>query len=518
MGYISSRATTDFLARKLRNSDKAKNLSLRALKRRLRNRHPGFDAVYEPYPYQLVMILLCLKYNRYAVLGDMGVGKTKVVIDTVRQKRRESRPHRLLAAVPNISNVGTWVDQVREHGPDLTVAGATEGVSRDDLMQGDADVVVMTYAALMLLACDKRPKKKGKGNELFVDPKRIKALLARFDIFAADESTTLKNHQSLYYKIFKALAKSDAGIYLMTGTPFGRDPQEFWSQMFLVDGGHSLGETLGLFRKVFCTEKRSWNGKWTEYTFNPRKSELFQRHLRHASVRYADHECVGLPDRMSQAVRVPISVEQRNEYDRILEEVRSGEALTTVESTYLLARCISSGYIPVKGPDGTAMRLTFNENPKLDLVVDHIQAMPEGRKGIVFHEYQYSGEMIEERLKAEKIRFVSVRGNKSGTTKSLERFKSDPKVRVLILSNAAGAFGLNLQHANYGFFFESPTSPIIRRQAEKRIHRTGQKRHTFIYDFPAVGTVDMKIMKALAEGKDLFESIVEGDTTALEAD
>ena len=80
--------------------------------------------------------------------------------------------------------------------------------------------------------------------------------------------------------------------------------------------------------------------------------------------------------------------------------------------------------------------------------------------------------------------------------------------RFLVLSSHIGALGLNLQTANYVCFYESPVSPIVRRQAEARVYRTGQKRTTFVYDLYIQGTVEERILQFLKEGKNLYDQLM----------
>jgi hypothetical protein len=75
----------------------------------------------------------------------------------------------------------------------------------------------------------------------------------------------------------------------------------------------------------------------------------------------------------------------------------------------------------------------------------------------------------------------------------------------------SGAEGPNWQVAKHTVFFESPVSPIKRKQAEKRANRAGFSG--VVWDLIAERSVDVRIQGFLAEGRDLFQMIVQGRPT-----
>ena len=64
--------------------------------------------------------------------------------------------------------------------------------------------------------------------------------------------------------------------------------------------------------------------------------------------------------------------------------------------------------------------------------------------------------------------------------------------------------------ARYLFFYESPTSPITRRQVIKRISRSGQLKRTFVYDAIIKNSIDIRVLEFISQGRDIHEALVEG--------
>ncbi len=65
-------------------------------------------------------------------------------------------------------------------------------------------------------------------------------------------------------------------------------------------------------------------------------------------------------------------------------------------------------------------------------------------------------------------------------TATIKAFK-DGKIRVIAMTYACGAEGLNLQHCRYAFYHSYPWTYAQFEQAKARIHRPGQKNKTIHY-------------------------------------
>src|SRR5690606_40515359 len=122
---------------------------------------------------------------------------------------------------------------------------------------------VATYGGLVRMVARvekvKRGRRKGKP-KLTLQRKLVRELVATFDGVILDETSAdqaVQYRDSLAWRVCNQLSKKmaarDLPFFDLSGTPFGRDPTPLWAQMFLVDRGASLGETLGLFRSAFFT-------------------------------------------------------------------------------------------------------------------------------------------------------------------------------------------------------------------------------------------------------------------------
>jgi SNF2 family DNA or RNA helicase len=120
--------------------------------------------------------------------------------------------------------------------------------------------------------------------------------------------------------------------------------------------------------------------------------------------------------------------------------------------------------------------------------------------------------MITELLESLGIQFEWIWGGCKDPINAVARFIGTPDKRVLVMNSEVGGTGTDgLQDvARYLVFYESPTSPITRKQVIKRVHRSGQKHRTFIYDLIIKDSIDIRVLDFIAEGHDLHAALIDG--------
>ncbi|MCB1179242.1 MAG: DEAD/DEAH box helicase family protein [Leptospiraceae bacterium] len=94
---------------------------------------------------------------------------------------------------------------------------------------------------------------------------------------------------------------------------------------------------------------------------------------------------------------------------------------------------------------------------------------------------------------------------------AIQDFKT--KTEILICTEAGGE-GRNLQFANFLFNYDLPWSPLKIEQRIGRIHRFGQKKNVYIFNFASKDTVAERILEVLTNKIRLFEESI-GTSDAL---
>lgn len=513
---IFKSAIKSYLSRPLRDLGEVKTWSDAKLDRKLAELVPRPVFITEPRRHQKVCFYLHAKLPFLLDFQDMGLGKSKLVLDLFRWYKSSGKLHRLLICVPNVCNLESWRDEIAKHAPDLT-ASYVEGTSetRKRNFTAKTDLCITTYAGLNHIICAKTTvKKRGDTfdtkNVLRPVKSTIISVSETFDGVVWDESTALKNKDSLTFKVADKISRNWRFRVGLTGTPLGRNPTDLWSQFFAVDRGDTLGTTFGLYEQAFFNlSYNPFGGK--DRKFKSRLASTLSSMISHGAIRYTAQECLDLPKRIPVHFPVALLEEGWAYYEAVINQIREQElGVLDIKNSFLRLRQITSGFVSVNGSPSP-----LQSNPKLDAFVELVSELDQSEKVVCFHEYIYSGNQLSQSLVKLKIDHSRIYGETKDKQGELRRFLSDPKCRVLVVNNRSGALGLNLQVARYVVFYESPVSPIVRQQAEARCLRQGQTRPVFIYDLACRKTVDEKILFYLAEGKDLAESILSGGKNIL---
>lgn len=94
----------------------------------------------------------------------------------------------------------------------------------------------------------------------------------------------------------------------------------------------------------------------------------------------------------------------------------------------------------------------------------------------------------------------------------IERFKTEPAPRALLISLRAGGVGLNLGNASHVVVFDRWWNPAVEIQAIYRAHRFDRTGPLHVVRFLVLNTVEEKIAQILDQKEELFNEVVEEST------
>ena len=475
-----------------------------------------------PFWYQKASFLLATKYDGYLLYLDPGLGKTKASLDVFAWRKKAKQCRRALVLVPAIENVGEWLMEAKKHRPELLCLGLEgDRADRKALVRSKADVIVATYAGFLNLVCRRRRRRDGRLGKMTMDQDKAMDLGRRYGFLVMDEiAECLASHTTRTYQALYWFAKTCRYRLGLTGTAFD-NPHQVWPQFRIVDGGRTLGKTLGLFRAAFFTEKPKVWGYGSEFTFRRDMEGKLKRLMANRSFRLTSDDsgldlppCRGGIEAKDGPIRkdVIFTDELWAYYERIEEQLRNAEGNPTqLENAFLRMRRLTSGYVVAKTDQGDRIKVEFKTNPKLDALMAYLRRIPKGRKALVFYWYKETGDLIEKAFKKARLRYGRIDGGVAkGKRKAAKLAFQDGDLPIL-MGNKAIAFGLNFQAGSYVLFYETPTSPKTRIQVERRISkRVGRKGTAFIIDLVVRRSIDVKILRALMQRYDLYEAIMSG--------
>lgn len=487
-----------------------KGLSLKDIKKEvnclIKN---NFKFKTEPYKNQYVSFYIGACLDSFLFLLDMGLGKTKILLDIVSFRKIK----RTLVLVPSDVNIEGWDEEIKQHSKLKCVPMYGTTKERWELLEEDADIFVLNYQGLLHMLCRVDAERK----KFKIHRPTLLKFAKLWDAILLDEIHRAKNNRVVTFRVLSALTKRIKIRYGATGTPFGRNPLDLWALFFLIDGGFTLGETLGLFREAFFKKEYDSYG-FKKYVFNDKYENHLYRRMHNCSIRYSDEECQDLPKRIDIIKHFRLKGPALEYFSQaVVGLIEANGNHHKVDNSYIRMRQISSGFLQLKGEDGNNLPIiNFPDNPKIELLKSLCEELSIKRKMIIFLRYVSSGDNVCTLLKQLGFDFATAVGKTKNAANEIKRFKKDSNCRFLVASVDGGAgVGGNFQVANHIVFFESPESPIIRKQCIKRCHRNKQKRRTYITDLVALAgriSVEQKILDYLEEGENLFNVLLEGKT------
>lgn len=462
----------------------------------------------EPYTHQLQAFFVGSNLNRFAFFMEMGLGKSKTVIDIVSYMHFLGEKPNTLVIANNAAGVYTWVDEIQKHS-DLScsiVLGDRE--EKRDALERGAGFHVATYDSISsyatVLRKSRSKKKKGRKSRQ-ISKADMKELSELFDVLVLDELHNVMNPSSLTSRVCLRISVNCDYVYGLTGTPMGRDPSSLFGEMLCVDNGETFGDSVGLFNAAYYEERLKY-GAYRTKAFDKKLLRNINKRLKHRSLAYTEDECFDVPNIVKQTYRIPVSSDMRKGIDDILVLARQNKEEMKIRNSFHRLRQMTGGNLVAEDEEGKVI-VPLTRNPKVEALIDLLGTFR--RKVIVFYEYNATGDCAEHGLDNASISYVRLWGETKKTDRLIECFNDPDGPRVLLTNSKSGGTSLNLQASNYVVYLESPVSPIIRNQSEKRIRPRMHKR-SFVYDLVMRGTVDEKILAYLAEGKDLFDAIIKG--------
>ncbi len=470
---------------------------------------------------QKVSVLLGIAYPRFAFWLDLGLGKTRISLELLNHLWRRKKITKAIIVVYSEASLYGWADQIKEWGFDVpfTIIPKGSGVEKQKRLNTFSEgLLIVSYTSLIHLVSAYQEVKNSKKRKLKISIEQLQILTKGDYCLILDESTKAFTFNSLTFKVCSRISKKAQSTYILAGRPLGRDPQVLWTQHYIADLGESLGETLGLFRAAFFDSKRGYWGGY-EYKLKQGGQEALARCLKHRSITFESDDDRTLPKRVKSIERVPLPLESltylRNQVELIKKSAGDSKQ---VNNAFIRMRQISSGFMSLSHEElSEKVIIKFKHNPKLDRLKELIEDIPKSCKFIIFHEFNASGEMLEQAMKSLKIKYGRLWSGSTDIKKIMDSFNNDPKYQCLIINHMVGSFGLNLQVANYQFYYESPVGVISRAQSEKRCWRKGQIKNVYQYDLIVKGTFDQIILDHHAQGNDLFKALIKNPKKLLKS-
>src|SRR5205823_9260594 len=140
-------------------------------------------------------------------------------------------------------------------------------------------------------------------------------------------------------------------------------------------------------------------------------------------------------------------------------------------------------------------------------------AQPED-KVIVFSQYVQTLNFISERIRHFPHDLYTGEMGEQERENVLQKFKSQPGPRALLISLRAGGVGLNIPDASTVILSDRWWNPAVENQAIQRAHRFGRDRPLHVIRFLVLDTIETRIQEVLATKQGDFDRYIEDAESA----
>jgi superfamily II DNA or RNA helicase len=455
-----------------------------------RGRHP-LDGILKTklLPYQEQGAIFAACRGRVVLADDMGLGKTVQALAATEMLRRRRGIQRVLVVAP-ASVKYQWKTEIEKF------SGLSAQVIEGLLPRRRA-----LYASPQFFNLT--------SYELVLKDVRYMHELAP-DLIILDEAQRIRNWTTATARTIKQLKSRYA--FVLTGTPLENKLEELFSVAEFIDG-RRLGPA---FR--FLHEHRTEDVHGTLIGY--RGLDRIHDQLAPILLRRTRQEVLkDLPKRTDQILHVALTPQQAEPYweqnDILAALMRKWERqgwLSEIDQKRVLC-CLQN------------MRMlcnsTFlfdkqtNHSPKLVEFREIVRelAIEEGRKVVVFSEYERMTHLAGKELEKLGIGFVSLHGSVPSRNRGalMEKFRRDAECRVF-LSTDAGGVGLNLQAASAVVNFEPPWNPARLEQRIGRVHRLGQAHPVHVVHLLTKNSIEERVWETLKLKKSLFAGVFDSPT------
>jgi len=149
---------------------------------------------------------------------------------------------------------------------------------------------------------------------------------------------------------------------------------------------------------------------------------------------------------------------------------------------------------------------------KLKLLDETVNDLTEqNHKVVIFTRFTAEFLAICELMSKNKIKFVSMNGSTPALLKksNVDQFQNDKGTMILVANIRCAGLGITLHAAHYAIFYSFGYSLIDYEQAKDRLHRIGQHDLCTYIHLVAQHTIDVKIVRALQNKREIAKEVVD---------
>lgn len=321
-----------------------------------------------------------------------------------------------------------------------------------------------------------------------------------FDMVVIDELSSFKSSKSQRFRALKKYITRSKRVIGLTGTPAPNGLIDLWSQIYLLDGGERLGQTVTGFRERYFTPNQRNAVTVFNYKLKEGAENSIREKISDICISMTAEDWLEMPERVDRVQSVKLSDKEYKAYedferDSYLKFI--GGEITAASAAALTNKLLQYSNGAVYTGDGGYLETS---GKKLEML-EELAELANGKPILCFYSYKHDLERI---LK----KFPYARKLDSPT--DIEDWNGG-KIPLLLAHPAGAGHGLNLQGGgNIIVWFGLTWSLELYQQANARLYRQGQKQGSvIIHHLITEDTADIRVFNSLQDKKDVQSGLLE---------
>lgn len=313
-----------------------------------------------------------------------------------------------------------------------------------------------------------------------------------FDMVVVDELSSFKSHSAKRFKALTLVKKHIKRVIGLTGTPAPNGLLDLWAQMFLLDAGERLETKFGHYREKYFEPNQRNREHVFSYKPKPGAEEIINKRINDICISMKAEDYLQLPDVTYNTIPVILDPKAKKQYGdlekKMLLEVNPETTVDVTSAAALTNKLLQLSNGAVYDEDKAVHDV---HNCKIEAFTELIEGL-NGKPALVFYSFKHDLDRIKKSLSKSGLEIRVLNSNQDQID------WNNKKIDILLAHPASAAYGLNLQDGgNHVIWFGLNWSLELYQQANKRLHRQGQKEKVIIHHLVCSGTRDEDVMQAL---------------------
>ena len=458
----------------------------------------GFHFKTKPFNHQEKGLEYGMKYDRWFLGDEQGLGKSKQVIDiAVARKIKYGYKHCLIVCGVNTLK-WNWANEIHTHSDENSFI-----LGQRTLKNGILTIGSMNNKLNDLDNIDELPyfiitNVESFRNEDFANKVKDLCKKGKINMCAADETHKMKNPSSQQTKGFlKCLPECRIA---MTGTPLMNNPMDLYVILkWLGYENHAFYS----FKQHYCVM-----GGYGGYEIVGYKNmDQLTNQINSIMLRRLKKDVLDLPEKIYVDEYVDMLPKQSEIYKEVQMDIKAHIDEIKFDNnplSTLIRLRQATGYTGI-------LSSSIQESAKLDRMVDLVdEAVSNDDKCLVFSNWTQMTDEIVKRLKQYNPALITGQTKDSDRTIQQDKFMNDDSCKVIVGTIGAMGTGLTLTAGTTVIFLDEPWNKALFEQAVDRAHRIGTKNNVTIYSIMCKGTIDERIHDLIYKKGQMSDAIIDG--------